>query len=465
MHGAGLLVIHQWGKMMKKFLTSLVICMTVMPAMAERSKWGENNSCYVALGGWNEFYYCGAQNTGCAGKKQNKSKQKGYWYQHLGKFTHNGVSNTCCQPVDPETGKVDKTATGTFKPTGGLIAKPQEQITVTLGNGKQCKKTRTYDICGGWTDSGTCQDATCPSGQVFHAGKCVAPCPAGQIFSSPSSTTCMTCTSGMYQGVGADGYCVTCNKDAGQIFMNGTCVDKDAAADPANGAGVAGASGDGAYTLRRYTNYAMQTCFMCPYGIATTNCLDYVGGYLKLADDETGFMTDRNKCRISDADLQDIKIMLNQSGGRGAGDTTTTTTGGGSGNGTLMNGGVQVTDIVPIGNWTAINGGTTCTNGQTQNCIVLNGAGTQSCINGRWGLCVATSCNTGYTKSGNACIKSSTGGGTGGNTGGGSSGGVGGSGNVGAGGGNNTGTTFWNTSLKTNETTTLKTNAMPQLMY
>jgi len=52
---------------------------------------------------------------------------------------------------------------------------------------------------------------------------------------------------------------------------------------------------------------------------------------------------------------------------------------------------------------------TTCSGSATQTCTITNGTGSQSrtCTNGTWssyGTCAATSCNTGYVISGNACI-------------------------------------------------------------
>jgi hypothetical protein len=56
----------------------------------------------------------------------------------------------------------------------------------------------------------------------------------------------------------------------------------------------------------------------------------------------------------------------------------------------------------------------TCTGSTTQTCIITNGQGTQSmtCNSGTWSswsICTVSSCDTGYTKSGNTCVSVSTG--------------------------------------------------------
>ena len=58
--------------------------------------------------------------------------------------------------------------------------------------------------------------------------------------------------------------------------------------------------------------------------------------------------------------------------------------------------------------WAVRSGARTipCTNQSVQACSLANGTGQQTCQSGTWGICGATSCNTGYVISNGVCVAS-----------------------------------------------------------
>lgn len=111
----------------------------VFPYVALAGGWleGPSHACWVNTEGTNSFYYCGAQDSGCAGKNERSGHSKSTYY-HGDKETINGVVYYCC-------GGASSTKMGVWQK--GSLKADAETLEIKFENGK-CVYQESKNDCG-----------------------------------------------------------------------------------------------------------------------------------------------------------------------------------------------------------------------------------------------------------------------------------------------------------------------------
>lgn len=111
----------------------------VFPYVALAGGWleGPSHACWVNTEGTNAFYYCGAQDSGCAGKNERSGHSKTTYY-HGQSATINGATYYCC-------GGASSTKMGVWQ--RGSLKKDAETLEIKFENGK-CEYKESKNNCG-----------------------------------------------------------------------------------------------------------------------------------------------------------------------------------------------------------------------------------------------------------------------------------------------------------------------------
>ena len=231
------------GTKMKKIFVFLGILAISTPAFARvKLRAGDNNKCFVNVGGINHFWYCGSQGSDCAGKKLRKYHDRTYQY-HGDEFESEGRHFWCCDGTTDTAGKYVE-STAPFSSS--------EIVTVDLGNGT-CTYEKITNVCGDVIDEPCTAPTNCTDGTILRNDTCVTPCDGNTAFESTASNKCIECETTAYQGISNDKLCVKCDP-ATQFFdkTNKKCISKT--------------------SLKRISASAMKKCYGCPNNELFAEC-------------------------------------------------------------------------------------------------------------------------------------------------------------------------------------------------
>lgn len=238
----------------------LNICVAVLIAVCCTSvaygdhRHGPRNECwrdtkYKRNGFKWAYYYCGAQQAKCDGKK-SKGHDKVFWQYHGDKFTFETDQREtyfCCGGTKSAEGKY-------VRADKWIVDEKIEKVQVSGGT---CNKKIQTDACGEVHVVECNEPDNCNAGTTMRNGQCVKPCEDGQVFNGPSSNTCITCDTTPYQGPSANKEsCIKC--DEGTEFFNRetkTCIKKS--------------------SLAVYAKQNFRECWRCPYELRA-KCVEVV---------------------------------------------------------------------------------------------------------------------------------------------------------------------------------------------
>lgn len=214
--------------MLKALFSFLVLFLFSRGANAGGWLAGPSGACWVNTDGTNSFYYCGNQESGCAGKNERANHSKKTYY-HNDTETISGQSYACCGGDANTMGKWQ------------LSQKKEEKKRVEFENG-YCEYTEVTKPCGEVTDNA--QECTFPTGcydgyeiiKGTNGDKCVLKCPDNYARESIDSEKCIDCEITDSQGIDNNGVCVSCER--GREFWdsdNKKCVPCDRRANVVTG--------------------------------------------------------------------------------------------------------------------------------------------------------------------------------------------------------------------------------------
>ena len=153
---------------MKNILFLVAIITTTLPTNSHaRFEPGDHNRCWVDTHKRDEFWYCGAQDTKCAGVKLAKKDHR-WWLYHGNSFTNNNRTFWCCNGTTE--------AQGIFVEAASFY-KEDTVVTKDLGTGT-CNWHKRVDVCGNviGTECTTPDKDKCKSGYILRNNACVEPC-------------------------------------------------------------------------------------------------------------------------------------------------------------------------------------------------------------------------------------------------------------------------------------------------
>ena len=233
---------------MNKILCILMMILLVpTPSFARiKLRAGDNNRCFVNVKDTNRFWYCGTQDSTCAGKKLRKYHKR--WWQYHGEGFDSGEGRHfwCCGG--------STTAQGHYVETWDPFYS-RETVTVDLPNGT-CTYERITNVCGEVIDEPCTEPTECDAGLILRNGQCVAPCDGTTAFASKTSNECVECATTAYQGIDdKTSECVRC--DSGTQFFDKktkTCVSKTSS------------------SLKKVTAATMKKCYGCPNSDVFKEC-------------------------------------------------------------------------------------------------------------------------------------------------------------------------------------------------
>lgn len=219
---------------MKNILFLLAIVIATLPTNSHaKFRAGDNNRCWIDDHKRNEFWYCGSQDTKCAGYKLKSSHHR-HWLYHGDNFTNDNRKFWCCNGTT--------SAQGIFVEAASFY-KEDTVVTKDLGTGT-CNWHKRVDVCDNVIGTECTTPDECNSGYILRNKECVEPCQGDTAFESEVSNTCIECKTTNYQGINKDRICQRCNS-ATEFWDKRAekCIKKD--------------------TLTKMTSQAMKKCYGC----------------------------------------------------------------------------------------------------------------------------------------------------------------------------------------------------------
>lgn len=214
--------------MIKSFTAALVITLIHASAMAFQG-FGDNRSCYFEDHKLDSYWYCGAQENRCAGRKMGKKHNRSYQL-HGDSFTYDGKKYYCCNGTPTQVGRYEDAHNNKD------WLKTNESVTIELDGGGKCTYTKKVNVCGEEESTPCNKPTNCEDGKILRNGTCTHPCPSDSeitAYESSTSNTCVQCPTTLYQGIkkssnsNTDALCIKCDPTL-QFWdsENKTCISK-----------------------------------------------------------------------------------------------------------------------------------------------------------------------------------------------------------------------------------------------
>lgn len=235
------------------------LLLAINSAHAGRFMAGDSNRCYVDTVGTNHFWYCGTQETKCAGKKLRKYHYRD-WLVHGESFSiYDPDSTDVINRAIAELAKKNYTTFwccgGTNDKTGRFVQanswSTTELKTINVEGGT-CTYEQIINACGEEISTPCTEATNCAKGYVKRNDECVVPCEADMAYESEKSSKCIECKITQKQGIDNAGVCVKCDNDSLWDNKIKQCIPKK--------------------TMTATSTTVLQQCWRCPNNEVMKKC-------------------------------------------------------------------------------------------------------------------------------------------------------------------------------------------------